>query len=437
MQPLIALASIAQSVVLIVNITQGAAKTGTGFVVSSTKTASRILTANHVIEGATGPLVFIGGPHGDHYQATIINADPLRDIALLEISNGGMPPVTMAPASPSTGTDVQVLGFPTMAIGASPAPNASASPLPLMRLAMATATGKADGQAEDGEDVLLDLPLTHGDSGGPVVDTKSNQVVGLVLGLGAGYGVAQWMTGDGLGLSVAAIDAFLAQSQSTNAPPKPSYFVTLASSAQKPISNSWPQLAASAGFIQASDPEAHDRCRDATGAPIADAYIIEDFDGSVVSMEVRDCSGALYYGDEMASDADGVKNTMRLMHRSFLGYIDTHRAEWTALLKYGVAVDPAANPYLALMSVGRNPFGQLSVRHVLRGGPADIAGLRPDDAILKIDGRPTRALADPFIARLLNQPTVTLLIDRDEREFSVRLQLRRFAELTKDGPVNR
>jgi len=75
------------------------------------------------------------------------------------------------------------------------------------------------------------------------------------------------------------------------------------------------------------------------------------------------------------------------------------------------------------------------VTHVFAGGPADLAGLQANDAILKIDGRPTRALADPFVARLLNQPSVTLLATRDEREFTARLKLRRFSDIISAGPV--
>ena len=437
MHLLFAAASIAQSVVLVVASTQTGAKTGTGFAVSATATATRILTADHVVEGTNAPIVFIGGPHGAHYPATIVNADRLRDIALLEIQATGLPPVTIGSQSPPTGTSVEALGYPTELPDPSPKPRASPSPLPLMKLQLLTNDGKVDGQAEEGESILLQMPLTHGDSGGPVYDPKTNQVVGIVLGLAGGYGVMRWMSGDGLGLSVAAINAFLAQSGPPTAPAKPSFFVAFKPAPSQAISATWPQLASSAGFIQATDGGTHDLCRSKAGAPIADAMIQEGLQDGDIWMVATDCSGAQYYEGDAEVDSDDVGYALRLLHRSFLGFIDTHRAEWVSLLKFGVAADPAKNPYLALMNVARNPFGQLIVANVLRGGPADKAGLQPDDAIVKIDGRPTRALADPFIARLLDQPSVTLLIDRSEREFSVRIDLKRFSELTANGPVMR
>jgi len=142
----------------------------------------------------------------------------------------------------------------------------------------------------------------------------------------------------------------------------------------------------------------------------------------------------VFYRDGMVS-AFGVHDLVRLVGRTFLGYIDTHPAQWSSLLKYGIAVDPNQNPYMALMSVGRNPFTQLIVTHVFRGGPADLAGLQPNDAILKIDGRPTRALADPFVTRLLDQPSVTLLVSRNEKEITVKLKLRRYSDIIATGPV--
>ena len=436
MNVLLALGAVAQSVVLITSGIQGGAKSGTGFAISQTAASTRILTAAHVVDGATGPLVFVGGPHGQRFKANVLRVDPIRDIALIEIPYRGVPPVSLSDQSPVAGTEVQVSGYPTLAEHPGAGPTASPSPLPLASLTLTTTAGKADGEAEEGESLLLDIALTHGDSGAPVA-ASDNRVVGMVLGLAGGFGVERWMTGDGLALSLDAINAFLAQTSSPSPPPKPSGIAAVKpDKADAVLTASLPQLAASAGFGMV-DASHRDPCDNAAGQPVADVVVDEANEDSVLTLYVTDCSGALFYHDAWTTTPTDLQNVLRLIDRSFLGYIDTHRAEWSALLAYGVAVDPASNPYLGLMSIERNPFGQLSVTHVFNGGPAASAGMRPGDAIVKIDGRPTRALREPLIARLLNQPEVTLTAIRDQKQFTVRLKLRRFSDLTAHGPIPR
>lgn len=437
---ILALISIAQSIVLVAASIQGGAKTGTGFAVSSTPTTTRILTAAHVIQGSDAPLVYIGGPRGRRYTATIVRSDRLRDVALLEIPVGNMPTLPLAdPEPPTSGTDIIVDGYPTVVEAApSASPPPSPSPLPLVDLRLIPLSGKVDGVAEEGESILMDIPVTHGDSGAPIVDATSGKAAGIVLGLAAGYGVARWMSGDGLGLSVAAIDAFLNQSSAVTGaspPPKPAYNVAMVPNSDADVSGSWPQLSSSAGFLITPAGRLQSCRTSPTGPPDANAVIDEEGDTQTLSIEVTDCSGAAFYSDGLTVTFGGVHDLVRLIGRAFLGYIDTHPGEWDSLLKFGIAVDPKTNPYLALMSVNRNPFGQLVVANVFRGGPADRAGLKANDAIVKIDGRPTRALADPFIARLLDQPSVTLLVDRDEKLITARIQLERFSKLTATGPV--
>ncbi|HYK52462.1 MAG TPA: trypsin-like peptidase domain-containing protein [Candidatus Eremiobacteraceae bacterium] len=437
MNLLLAAASIAQSVVLIAASTQGGSKTGSGFAISSTASTTRILTAAHVIDGSTSPLVFVGGPRGDHYPATVLQTDKLRDIALLEIQYRGIPTVTLDDALPVSGTAVQALGYPTFASVPANNPQATPQPLPLSQMQLVTVSAKLDGVAEEGESILLNASLTHGDSGGPIVDATSGKLEGMVLGLAAGYGVAQWMTGDGLGISAAAINAFLAQSGPSATPGAPAFNVVFSPNKNTEISNSWTELASSAGFATAAAHKDGGQCTNAAGAATANAVIEERTEEGVFAFIVRDCSGAVYYQDYIDMDPGALPNACRLLGRAFLGYIDTHRPEWQTLLRYGIAVDPKQNPYLALMSVGRNPFGQLIVTHIFRDGPADRAGLHQGDAIVKIDGQPTRALADLYISRLMNQPSVTLVVDRDEKESTVKLTLQRFAQLTADGPIPR
>jgi S1-C subfamily serine protease len=442
MIPIIAAAAIAQSVVLVVTQKTAGTKTGTGFVIASTSTKSDVLTADHVVTDGIGSYVYLGGPRGDRYPATIVQSDPLRDAAVLEIPIGGLPVLGLAAATtPSSGTKVQVLGYPTTHTGAaSPQPSVANPPeaesLPLSMLVMTTLGGSIDGETEQGESILFNVAVTHGDSGAPVVDDSTGEVVAMVLGLANGYGSSEWMSGDGLGLSVAGLQSVIFPLLPNPPPPKPAYSVVIEPNADPTVSASFAQLGLSAAFTPLESAKAA-TCIDGSRSAVANAMISESGDPNDLSIDVTDCSGALIYHDALYSDLPNVPNLIRLIDRSFLGFVDSHRSQWISLLRFGVAADPVANPYLALMSLERNPFGQMIVGHTFRGGPADLAGIVPGDAVIKIDGRPTRALGDQFIARLMNQPTVTLMLDRQLREFSVRLRLQRFSQLTKDGPVPR
>lgn len=438
-----AAAAVAQSVVLVATPLQSEIKTGSGFVLESSASKTRILTANHVIEGGAVSFVFVGGAHGTRYPASVIRADRLRDIALLEIQVGGLAPVVLGDvAIPPAGTDVSVSGYPT-----GPEPDPAASPIPSSEppkripfddLKLVSSKGTVDGETELGESALLNLAVTHGDSGAPVVDAKGGRVIAMVLGLAGGYGTESWMSGDGLGLSVNAIQAFLNPVLPDAASIKPAFSVTMESGPEKAVPTTWDQLGRSAGFTpySAGHPAG---CRDEKGSIVANASIkeVEESNGTAVSFTLSDCSGAQLYDDQLISTGDSVLDLTRLIGRRFLGYVDSHRPEWISLLKYGIAADPQKNPYLSLMSVSRNPFGQLVVDSLFRGGPADRAGIKQGDAILKIDGRPTRNLGAPFVYRLLNQPSATLLLFRNLHRFEVKLHPRRFADLVASGPIPR
>jgi S1-C subfamily serine protease len=374
----------------------------------------------------------------------ILRSDTLRDAALLEIPAGGLPTVTLGDSTvPTSGTKIEVSGYPTLAMpirktspgSASPAP-ATPAPLNLLELQLKTVDGSVDGETESGESILLNVAVTHGDSGAPVIDLADGHVVAMVLGLASGYGSVEWMSDDGLGLSVAGLQSILNPLVPVPTPSAPAFSLAMNPNPDAAVSTSWVQLGASAGFgpVMAATSAT---CKGPSGPEIANGVIDQVGDPADIELDVADCSGAPIYRDELDSDNNDEPNLIRLVDRDFLGFIDSHRAAWESFLRFGLFIDPSTNPYLALMSVERNPFGQLIVEHTFKGGPADLAGIRTGDAILKIDGRLTRSLGDQFIARLLNQPRVTLQLDRELHEFDVRLSLQRYSQITAAGPVPR
>jgi len=61
------------------------------------------------------------------------------------------------------------------------------------------------------------------------------------------------------------------------------------------------------------------------------------------------------------------------------------------------------------------------IGEVLRGSPADRAGIKAGDRVLAIDGRPTRGLDIPEMVRRMRGPsgtTVRLLVQRETREWT-------------------
>jgi len=443
------LAFAAQSIMLVTTQLHVGEKSGTAFVVQSNQTTSQLLTANHVVAGGGATYVYPSGPNGPRYTATVLRADPLRDAALLQIPVGGLAPLVLGdPALPTSGTPVAVTGYPTFLSQPSPKPQpaVSPSPPPLPRalrfneLAMVTATGVVDGESENGEGILIDVPIEHGDSGAPIIEPANGRVVGMVLGLAQGYGSTGWISGDGLGDSVSSLESVLDPFAPDPAPKPPEFVAAMADDADTATQTSWSDFGTAAGFTPlttAQPAKTPLTCDDPKGAPQANALIDESGDAAEMEIEIADCSGETVFDDDVTGVSDDEPNLLRLVDRDVAGFIDTHRNAWLSLLRFGIFVDPAANPYLALMSVERNPFGQLVVGHTFHGGPADVAGVKPGDAIIKIDGRPTRSLADPFVDRLLDQPDVTLLLDRELREFTIRLTLQRYAKLIAGGPVPR
>ena len=215
-------------------------------------------------------------------------------------------------------------GFPTILAGCWTDPNVKSVSAAADRSSLMTVNGKVDGEAEQGESILLDIPITHGDSGAPIIDTKANRVVGMVLGLASGYGTARWVSGDGLGLSVAALTAFLGQNTPSVAPPKPAYSVAMVPNPNDDVVASWPQLAASAGFFPPTRGKRTRAERAAGDAPTANAVIEESGDASTLSIDVSDCSGATFYRDSMTIDRGGHPRSRAARRPDVAGFVDTH-----------------------------------------------------------------------------------------------------------------
>lgn len=136
---------------------------GTGFAVSR---KGVILTNEHVVPQCESIKVV---QSGKTYPASVITADKVNDLALLQTDKSNTHPLVFSKANrPSLGSDVTVLGYPLQGLLAS---------------SLNVTTGVVSAQTGPGDDIRfiqISAPVQPGNSGGPVLDNNGH-VVGLVV----------------------------------------------------------------------------------------------------------------------------------------------------------------------------------------------------------------------------------------------------------------
>jgi hypothetical protein len=164
---------------------------GTGFVVDATGV---ILTAGHVVEGETSPTVRL--PDGRTLVASVLDQNPQKDIAYLQIEARGLQPVRWAARVPNLGASVVAVGYPAGLVDE-----------PAVSRGVLSRTLDADGV----QFVQTDAALNPGDSGGPLANL-CGEVVGMV--------VLKHSWAEGVGWAVAASEVWPWQGRVT-APSEP------------------------------------------------------------------------------------------------------------------------------------------------------------------------------------------------------------------------
>jgi serine protease Do len=139
---------------------------GSGFIVASGPWGSQVLTVEHVIHDARNLKVTIG----DHRKvpARVIARDEKDDVALVQMSARDLPVAKIgSSAHLDPGTAIGVAGYPI--------PDAFQDE----GLGMSTSVfaGRISGIRHDA--LELDVPVIPGESGGPVFDAQTGDVIGL------------------------------------------------------------------------------------------------------------------------------------------------------------------------------------------------------------------------------------------------------------------
>jgi putative serine protease PepD len=182
--------------------------TGSGFVVSKD---GLIVTNDHVVDGASQVQVKIGT--SDKAQdATVVGADPSRDLALLKVDASNLPTLSLGDSS-SVG-----VGDPTYAIG---------NPFGLDHTlttgivsALQRSLQAPDGATISGA-IQTDAALNPGNSGGPLLDS-SGQVIGVnsQIQTGSSNGAEAGNVGIGFAIPAGTVKSFIAEAKAGKLAPQ-------------------------------------------------------------------------------------------------------------------------------------------------------------------------------------------------------------------------
>lgn len=163
---------------------------GTGFIVGNGR---QVITNYHVAHAQedltekTQLVVFLGrGRNPDVRPAKLVAEDRFHDLALLEIEGAPGPALVLSDALVREGEAIALIGYPIGAIlGLYPSTNAgivsSISPIAMPQASTQTLSAEQIRRLREPFEVFqLDAIAYPGNSGSPVFDLKSGQVIGVV-----------------------------------------------------------------------------------------------------------------------------------------------------------------------------------------------------------------------------------------------------------------
>jgi S1-C subfamily serine protease len=472
------------AVVLIVSAFPDGAAYGSGFVLKSDATTTTIVTANHVVEGATNIDVILDSDLKKRYPATIVNRDHLKDVAVIEIAVGNRKTLSLASAAQiEEGMTIAVAGYPRASgsfeqlVGDSLRPTVHEGIVSAIRL--------------DGDIIQFDAVTDHGNSGGPVFDSGSGKVVAIVRGAPldptyAAQGLEQALPGSFYGPSSATIASVLAEAtrpSSAAATPNPNgnsaaYRVGMinASSADPmtqeigqaifgrlnsdlETDNSFYLIPVSLTGAEATSEQLLGFCQDnrlnaimypryqwtLTGGEhysLYGPYYTGRADVEV-DLAVTDCAGdPIYIGKKEKSESryavnhppdreisDMANDLVDQLFKDYNTYRAAHQGAWDTLLKYGLAINPVDDQYHAMFYPVLEKNGDWQIYGVFPGGPADQAGLKSRDVIVSINGTSVSGLNSDQISSLLNVAEYSIVVQRPGGDVTLTVHAEKYDEL--------
>ncbi len=147
-------------------------KTGTGFALTNN---GYFVTAYHVIhdENGYGDSVYIQNSDGQYFKASLVTFDEGTDVAIMKVDKAGFRfgkgelPYSFSGSKANLGAHIFTLGYPSDEVAYSEG--------------YISARNGYDGNTQQ---YTLELPVGHGQSGSPLMDSKGN-VLGLLTAVGS------------------------------------------------------------------------------------------------------------------------------------------------------------------------------------------------------------------------------------------------------------
>jgi putative serine protease PepD len=131
-----------------------------------------VLTNNHVVAGASGPII-VTLQDGSQHSARVVGTAPSYDLAVLQIENAS----GLTPATLGSSADLQV-GQEVVAIGSPRGLTGTVTTGIVSALNRTVQVQGEDGTAVVYNGLQTDAPINQGNSGGPLVNLNG-QVVGI------------------------------------------------------------------------------------------------------------------------------------------------------------------------------------------------------------------------------------------------------------------
>jgi putative serine protease PepD len=148
--------------------------TGSGWIYKSNSSTSWIVTNNHVVEdfaNSQGGTLTVELNNGDQYNASIVGRDSNYDLAVIKISKGNLPELSLGDSNKL------VVGQPVVAIGSPLGLSSTVTSGIISALNRPVTTG-ATGQESYVNAIQTDAAINPGNSGGALLD-GSGRIIGI------------------------------------------------------------------------------------------------------------------------------------------------------------------------------------------------------------------------------------------------------------------
>ncbi len=466
------------AVVFIVALGPSGTQSGSGFAVASTATDTTIVTANHVVEGESQVDVIFDSNERERYTARIVKRDHARDVAILSVPVGNRPTLKLAPpASIREGMSIALIGYPMATIAFKKIAGDALRP--------SIHGGMVSAIRLNGELIQFDAATYHGDSGAPILDAHTGDVIAIVHGaeLDPSYvarGLEQALPGSAFGPSSATVALVLNGTTNTTAtttagaPVRSSsayrlgyYLETYATATglAKTINDEFLAKVVSRVYSFFTDRNEvylipmkltkrdfesigslSGTCEDNNVDGVVVPSYMWSFNSQVATVNltllIADCHGTTYFNSEKIKTenpafahrtsteeiVDMGNDLMDQLLTEFSTYRAQHLGAWNSLTSAGIAFDPSAPGRYAMLIYLKVPDG-MRIRDVAPNGPADRAGIRQGDIITSINGKSASTMTPEAIAEELNNPTATLSILRPGGPITIVLHTLTYPEL--------